>query len=259
MNNVLLIGDSCIDVYIEGSVDRISPEAPVPVIKKLSEKFNPGMCLNVMSNLRAFFLYFESMHKINVDCITQEEEIYKTRILDTKTKQHMLRIDSDTKIKSPFNRNIPDEYTHLIISDYDKGFLSPDDCKFLCNEFKDKPVFVDSKKKDLSCFTNCIIKINDFEEENAFNIDSSNAVITTLGSKGARYNNKIYKSKKVDVFDVCGAGDVFLASLFYFMFDNNIEESIKFANICAGISVTKPGVYTLTEKDIKKALQLSSN
>tara|TARA_A100000172_G_C3038034_1_gene109270 strand:- start:86 stop:865 length:780 start_codon:yes stop_codon:yes gene_type:complete len=259
MNNILVVGDSCIDVYIAGSVDRISPEAPVPVIKKLSEIMNPGMCLNVLGNLKALFMFGIGLDKVNIDFITQKEEITKTRILDIKSKQHLLRIDVDPKIESVFNRDISSDYTHLIISDYDKGFLSPEDCAFLCKKFKGKPIFVDSKKKDLSCFKDCIIKINDLEEENAYDIDASNTVITTLGAKGARLNNKIYKSNAVDVFDVCGAGDVFLASLFYYMLENNIEDSIKFANICAGISVTKPGVYTLVEKDIKKAKDLSSN
>ena len=259
MNNILLVGDCCTDVYIEGSVDRISPEAPVPVIKKLSEDMNPGMSLNVLGNLKALFMFTLGLDKVNVDLLTHEEEIIKTRILDVKSKQHLIRIDQDPEIKSTLNRNISNDYTHLIISDYNKGFLRPEDCTFLCEKFKGKPIFVDSKKKDLSCFKNCIIKINDLEEESAYNIDSSNTVITTLGAKGAKFNNKIYKSKAVDVFDVCGAGDVFLASLFYYMLNNSIEDSIKFANICAGISVTKPGVYTLSEKDIMKAIKISNN
>lgn len=49
--NVLLIGDSCIDEYKIGTVDRLSPEAPVPVIKVVNEYELPGMSSNVKQNL----------------------------------------------------------------------------------------------------------------------------------------------------------------------------------------------------------------
>ena len=43
MSKVLVIGDSCTDVFVYGDIDRIAPEAPVPVIKTLYQKENPGM------------------------------------------------------------------------------------------------------------------------------------------------------------------------------------------------------------------------
>ena len=49
--NVLLIGDSCIDEYKIGTVDKLSPEAPVPVIKLTDEYKLPGMSANVYKNL----------------------------------------------------------------------------------------------------------------------------------------------------------------------------------------------------------------
>ena len=48
--NVLLIGDSCTDRYNIGSVDRISPEAPVPVLKIVDTYDVPGMAANVNLN-----------------------------------------------------------------------------------------------------------------------------------------------------------------------------------------------------------------
>jgi len=50
---ILLIGDNCLDVYRYGSVDRISPEAPVPVFKFSHEETKPGMAGNVARNLEA--------------------------------------------------------------------------------------------------------------------------------------------------------------------------------------------------------------
>ena len=72
-----------------------------------------------------------------------------------------------------------------------------------------------------------------------------------MGGNGAVYNNKHYKTKPVEVFDVCGAGDVFLASMVkQYLETKSMEESIIFANKCASMSVTKMGTYVLCREDI---------
>ena len=50
---VLVIGDSCEDVFIYGDIERISPEAPIPVFKPTHEKSNSGMAKNVSSNVES--------------------------------------------------------------------------------------------------------------------------------------------------------------------------------------------------------------
>src|ERR1039458_4085532 len=50
---VLVVGDLMLDQYIRGSVSRISPEAPVPVVRVTGENFIPGGAGNVVSNLAA--------------------------------------------------------------------------------------------------------------------------------------------------------------------------------------------------------------
>ena len=78
------------------------------------------------------------------------------------------------------------------------------------------PIFVDSKKQDLSLFKDCFIKINDLEHKKAdlSNIDRQKLIVT-LGGKGAMWKGDIYPTKEVDVYDVCGAGDVFISALVY--------------------------------------------
>ena len=49
---LLVIGDSCTDVFKYGEVNKLSPEAPVPVIKPEKETTNPGMAGNVVANLK---------------------------------------------------------------------------------------------------------------------------------------------------------------------------------------------------------------
>ena len=76
-------------------------------------------------------------------------------------------------------------------------------------------------------------------------------ILVTLGQNGVKYGEKIYSTDKVEVFDVCGAGDVFLATLVnYFLITKDIEIAITFANKFASYSVTKSGTYKITKQDI---------
>ena len=139
--NVLLIGDSCIDEYCYGSIDRLSPEAPVPVLKFVSTTTSPGMAANVKANLLAFGL--------EVDFTTNNENIIKTRHIDLRSGQHMLRVDRDIELLpwsgySPFSL---DEYDAIVISDYNKGFVTYEAIEKLRNEFTG-PIFIDTKKTD---------------------------------------------------------------------------------------------------------------
>ena len=143
----------------------------------------------------------------------------------------------------------------LVISDYNKGFLTSEVCceiSQLCLQ-KNIPLFVDSKKKDLSCFDGAILKINQIEYEKITKYPTNYELIVTMGDGGCVYKNKIYRTNKVEVFDVCGAGDVFMASLIYkYMKHGCMERAIEFANKCASYSVTKFGTYVLTKEDINE-------
>ncbi len=54
MSKILVIGDSCIDIFKYGEVNRLAPEAPIPIIVPETEKSNPGMAGNVVENLKYF-------------------------------------------------------------------------------------------------------------------------------------------------------------------------------------------------------------
>ena len=117
-------------------------------------------------------------------------------------------------------------------------------------------VFVDSKKTDLSCYENCIIKVNELEYSKVTKGPIKSQMIVTLGSRGAKWMEdpeRIYEPKEqVDVFDVCGAGDTFMSALVTaYMSTFSMPESINFANRCAGISVKNFGNYTVSLEDIK--------
>jgi len=253
---ILLIGDSCEDVYHYGICERISPEAAVPIMKELRTEIMPGMSANVKANLSAFGL--------KVDHITNEKKIQKHRFIDERYNQHLLRYDTgEQNLLSPLSLNelrmqfqsldidLDTHYDAVIISDYDKGFLTKDECSRICIQFKDIPIFVDTKKNNLTCFNNCVIKINEKEYKNIKENPIDSEFVVTLGDRGALYKKKLFPTEPIEVFDVCGAGDVFLAALVHgFLTTNCIEKSITMANKYASLSVSKMGTYVLTKEDI---------
>lgn len=244
---ILLIGDSCIDEYYYGTCDRLNPEAPVPVLKITYWKSALGMAANVKSNLEAFDL--------NVDFMTGGKKSIKRRYIDERSKQHIVRVDEDN-ISPSFNPLLKslayNQYDAIVISDYNKGFITYDNIQIIKEEYKG-PIFVDSKKPDLNKFEGCFVKVN--EQEFGKAISTCQDLIVTLGSKGARYKDKIYPTREANMIDVCGAGDTFLAALTYkFLISKDIEEAIKYANQCASISVEHRGVYTLTKQDIESII-----
>jgi bifunctional ADP-heptose synthase (sugar kinase/adenylyltransferase) len=245
---ILLIGEHCDDVYHYGLCDRLSPEAPVPVFVQHEKEVKAGMASNVKLNLQA--LGSKVTHYKN------SEIIEKHRLYDTKFNHHIIRFDigETNDIDGLPIQDLPnEEFDAIVISDYNKGFITHDIAKHICTKYKGKRIFVDTKKTDLSCYENCIIKVNELEYEAITKKPKSSRFIITLGSRGAKYNRKIFPTtQEIEVYDVCGAGDVFLATLVVKYLDTkNIQSSICAANKAAAISVTKTGAYVLQREDIE--------
>ena len=240
---VLLIGDSCTDEYVYGSCERLNPEAPVPILKFNRKETKKGMAWNVRENIESF--------GIEVYMITNQETITKTRYIDEKYNQQILRVDNEPDLK-PMEYDLPDgHFDALVISDYDKGFLSNEKV-FELVEWFDGPVFIDSKKTKLPK-ESCFVKINDLEFSKLDN--PADNLIITRGNKGAEYQGKLYPGEKVDIFDAVGAGDTFLSALVYFYLKcGKIEEAIPYANKAAAIAVSNFGTYILTKEDVNEIL-----
>jgi len=247
---ILVLGDACEDVYVYGKCTRLAPEAPVPVFIKTKEKRNGGMALNVYNNLISLGAKCEIIHN--------QEKIEKTRYVDEQSNHLFMRVDSDEsnieRISQKFlEKEFLNQYDAIAISDYNKGFLREDDIKKIC--FYHPLTFMDTKKKLGDWADDCKwIKINEEEYENTKNeIKDRNyifkeSLIVTLGSKGCMYKDEIYPVNKVEIKDLVGAGDTFLASFVFKLLDtNDIDESLKFANKCATIVVQKKGVITIGE------------
>ena len=243
---VLLIGDSCEDRYFYGDVKRLNPEAPVPILEYRRGVTSKGMVWNVRENLISF--------GVEVYTSTHPEEIIKTRYIDEKSNQQIMRYDEEPKIE-PLSFDFPTEwnnlYDALVISDYDKGFLTTEKIFELSSRFVG-PVFIDSKKTLLP--EDAYIKVNELEYERMSHSNYENLIVTR-GGKGAEYQGKLYPAEKVNVFDVVGAGDTFLAALTYgYLKYGTIEEAIPLANRAAAVAVSHRGTYVLTEEDVTTIL-----
>ena len=248
-HNVIVIGDKCTDKYVFGECKRISPEQPVPVLDKTKIEEKPGMAANTEMNLKAF--------GVNTVLLSQREEIIKTRFVDSNSGYQLMRLDETPKVSRIANAELKMAFMHMnpdaiVVSDYDKGYLSEEDLWIICNNIN-RPVFVDTKKRRLFQKDNVYWKINKKEYDDLVqeNIPDLRNLIVTLGSGGATWNGMIYKPQPVKVFDVCGAGDTFLAALVYkFLETRSMENAINYANKAAAISVTHPGAYRLSKQDI---------
>ena len=240
---VLLIGDSCTDVYVYGDVKRINPEAPVPILEPKREERTEGMAWNVYNNLNALGVY--------VDMVTQDEDIIKTRYIHETSNQQILRLDEESEVTPLDDEVLDGEYDALVISDYDKGFISQTKLFELCNNF-DGPIFIDTKK--IAIPGNAFIKVNEYEFKKITHYDPDNMIITK-GGEGTEYQGKLYPAEKVKVFDVVGAGDTFLAALTYgYLKYGSIEEAIPLANRAAAVAVSHRGTYVLTKEDVNEIL-----
>jgi len=256
-SRILLIGDSCIDEYIFGTCDRISPEAPVPIFCESRREIRPGMSLNVQANLQNL--------GNDVTLLTSKKKGKKTRYVSENTLHHLLRVDQDIVITPlevyEVNENRLSTYDAVIISDYNKGFLTRHVANAICRKCAGSqiPVFVDTKKKDTSCFCNAILKVNQYEKALITKYPLFYTLITTLGANGAMLDDEVFPAIENDVVDgygrrdVCGAGDTFMSALVHKYLKNgrDLRDAVVFANKCASVVVSRFGTVAIKTGDVE--------
>lgn len=246
MMKILVIGELCIDRFIYGSVKRLSAEAPVPVFNELETIENNGMAGNVVENIKSLYDDCDIIHW------HQPDKIVKSRYVDLKSNHMFIRID-DEKIPcdkivylTPEQRRTISESDVVIISDYDKGYLTKDIIKNIAAI--SKLTVLDSKKVlDYSIISDIdYVKLNYNEYLNNKELCDSfkEKFIITKGKDGASFNGVEYNSDNPQqTIDVSGAGDTFMASFVIKLLTTNlVEESIKYANMVCADVVNKKGV-----------------
>ena len=191
-SNILVVGDLMLDKYIYGDVFRISPEAPVPVVKALKEEYRVGGAGNVAINIASIGANVSLMGIVGNDkegknlisilkskkikCILETAKINKThtKLRIISKNQQLLRIDSEEdfcsssqdSIFSNFKKHI-DEFDAVIFSDYGKGTLLNIKKLIKIAKQKNKLIFIDPKGSDYSKYNGATYitpNTNEFEQ-----------------------------------------------------------------------------------------------
>ena len=252
MTTVLILGDIIIDKYIYGTSTRISPEAPVPVITYIEEKETRGGAGLVYENLKSL--------GVDVDLFeTQGQVSVKTRIICDG--HYVTRIDDDaqangTEVLKQVQETNFSQYDYVLLSDYNKGVL--DEAREIIkhiNTFNCK-IIVDPKENQWFYEGAWLVKPNYSEFESLeFDNWQGNIITTNAGEEviatidGKRYEVPV---DNLEVADVTGAGDCFLASFVYALTKGyDCEKAIKVAVRGSTESVKHAGTYILKKADLE--------
>ena len=234
------------DIFIYGDTPRLSPEGPAPVFIPTQERYNGGMASNVESNLISL--------GCEVDLVTNTSSITKTRYVHESSNTLLLRVDEGDVVKQVEDSKLKSvdywEYNMVVISDYNKGFLTEEDIAYIA--YKHPNTICDTKKKlGEWCRDIRFIKLNRSEFENNKEFIKQNdwileKLIITLDKDGCKHNGKIYPTEQVEILDISGAGDTFVAAFSKkYIETSDVEQSITFANECSSKVVQKRGVTTI--------------
>lgn len=234
---VLVIGDVCIDEYRYGEIRRVNPESTAPLLNFENSEEKMGMAFNVAQNLKAF--------GADVILSVSEEISRKIRYIDRRTGEHLLRVDQDVEAK-PYKVGSKYFFDAIVISDYNKGFITDETIWKLRQKFQG-PIYMDTKKQNLADFPNVYIKINQRELYESTSIPEPDKLIVTYGAKGCGYKESLYAAKAIEVVDVCGAGDVFLAAMvFKHLETGDMNIALPFANEKAALSCQSLGAVCVS-------------
>jgi D-beta-D-heptose 7-phosphate kinase / D-beta-D-heptose 1-phosphate adenosyltransferase len=211
-SRVLVIGDVILDKYYYGKVNRISPEAPVPVIKVVKEKHTPGGSGNVVSNIsglgaKAFHISLTGKDE-NAEILEQilatpniknkfvasgKPTITKIRVIGEH--QQVARLDFEemhdigkliiTNIKSAFSKALTKSGT-VVISDYGKGLCTTEICQYVINESNKRkiPVIVDPKGYNWEKYKNATLitpNVKELGEAVGREVPNGDSVIEKFG------------------------------------------------------------------------------
>jgi D-beta-D-heptose 7-phosphate kinase/D-beta-D-heptose 1-phosphate adenosyltransferase len=250
---VLVFGDVIVDKYIYGTSTRISPEAPVPVVTFQTEKESLGGAGLVYENLKslgvdATLLQTEQPHSIKTRVICDGH--YVTRIDDDKDA------DSNAVLANVLRSDFS-QWDYVILSDYNKGVL--DNAKQIIAHINSQgpKIIVDPKRYAHDYEGAWLVKPNN-SEYTKFEFDEwqGNIITTDAGhSVSATIDNMEYTIpvEQVEVNDVTGAGDCFLAAFVYALTKGySHKKCLEIAVSASTQSVKHTGTYVLTKQDVER-------
>ena len=194
--NILVVGDVMIDAYMWGKVDRISPEAPVPIISIKSHEERLGGAANVGLNVKAMganpvmcavigddekgelFCRLLKQNGLTADGIIKSDQrktTVKTRVISSN--QHLLRIDDEQttplteQLEQQFISHIDtlfaaNKFDAVIFEDYDKGNITPAIIEHVVAQAQKRniPTLVDPKKRTFANYKGVTLFKPNFKE-----------------------------------------------------------------------------------------------
>jgi len=301
---VLVVGDLMLDRYFWGSVERISPEAPVPVVRLDHKTQAPGGAANVAANLNALgcgvsvtgvvgadedgrellnFFRSAGIESTGVLSVPDRPTTCKTRVLDARQQMIRLDVEKTGELSPEFQRRLVCEIetqmtgcSAIILSDYGKGLLSESVCQFVIRQARKLsiPTFVDPKGLHYQKYAGCDV-ISPNRSELAAATSTAPGDLGGLFDKGQRMRSELgighvvltlgelgitlldadgvhrFPALAREVFDVSGAGDAVIATMSAALVSGlNLHESIRLANIAAGIVVGKLGTVPISKDEL---------
>lgn len=303
---IAVIGDMMLDEYIIGDVTRISPEAPVPVVNVKKERFVLGGAANVVNNISklgakvvAFGVIgkdvngqklLKEFEEKKVECsflleLNDRPTIMKQRILANNQqlirldweKKHPIEMETEKLIIENF-KTVINEIDGVILSDYDKGLLTPKVAKEIIKLSKEKGiiVLVDPKPSNAANYkgatsmtpnlkesSECVGKPTPETLEDVLSIGKEireklelDHLLMTRSEKGMSIfeGNEIVEHIPTfakEVYDVTGAGDTVISVYTLSLATGASKaEAAKIANTAAGVVVGRVGTSTVSAEEI---------
>ncbi len=295
-----------LDLYIRGEVERISPEAPVLVLLETSRQVALGGAANVANNIKALDGKASLLGVIGKDaegemikkaCRVGKIDAYLVvdleRMTTTKTRalarhHHLLRIDRENKEKiskgieekiiSKINK-LP-SYDLVVISDYNKGFITKNIIQALEKRFGKNKIIANFKPAHSHLFRNFLAITHNIKEAKEITNFSatdnksaekvarilveefSSSIILTRGEQGITILSKKVEMHPIhipaiakEVRDVTGASDTVLSVLALMLAcKSSLLEATKLANYAAGLVVGMEGTATISAGYLKEKL-----
>jgi bifunctional ADP-heptose synthase (sugar kinase/adenylyltransferase) len=260
---VLVVGDRIIDQYRWCRATRLCPEAPAPVLHIESESTVAGGAANVEANLVS--LIGRQNVVAEYGSISHKERTFADRTL-------VCRVDRDkhsvcnSKLYADCILSLASRADVIVVGDYGKDAITLEIAHLLLDIEKNqgKRLFVDAKH-NVDWYQGCFAVFPNENEHNHLSPKNYQHIIRKLGPKGCSVDGMLVPTTEQQVYDVTGAGDVFLAAFVAHYGATwhgtdvggrselgNLCDCAKFANKAAGISVRHLGTYVIKPEEVYK-------
>jgi D-beta-D-heptose 7-phosphate kinase/D-beta-D-heptose 1-phosphate adenosyltransferase len=302
---VLVVGDPILDEYVTGDCTRLSPEAPIPVLRVRATRSVLGGAANTAANVAALGGQAVLVGVVGHDDAGQrladlvlERGVTNALVADSRPtsrkvralggQQQLLRLDYEDDVPAAAEvvataldrvRQQIGNADVLVVSDYAKGLVGPAFCQEVLRLARQAgvPVVIDPRPQNAGCYDGCDYLTPNWKEAQALLGDLDGPptaaavgdvgrrlagrfganVLLTLGAHGIRFFGRDGSqtfdepARAREVFDVSGAGDTVVAAFALALAAGaGIQESLRLANLAAGVVVAKVGTATVSPGEL---------